>query len=155
MLCFTRIILVFTGVNFRKFLREKNDFHGYFLGVFQFFFTGTFFFSRPKLQNSTEIFTGDFSFHAQKTKHCIKRTFYRKSQKKPSRKRLSGFLSLILSIKNPKNIENELCFVGKNEHANFVTKVKISPLEHVYQGSPPNTIFKKSHKLENILCFLS
>ena len=55
----------FHGCNFRKFSRAKIDFHGYFLGLFQFFSRALSSFT-PKIPKN---FTGDFFFHAKK-KDC-------------------------------------------------------------------------------------
>ena len=52
--------------NFRKFSRAKINFHGYFLGLFQFFFTGTFFFHA---QNSKILHGWLFFFTPKKKKH--------------------------------------------------------------------------------------
>ena len=54
----------FHGRNFRKFPRAKINFHGYFLGLFQFFSRALFSFT-PKIP---KFFTGDFFISRKKKK---------------------------------------------------------------------------------------
>ena len=58
----------FHGCNFRKFSRAKIDFHGYFLGLFQFFSRALSSFT-PKIPKN---FTGDFFFFTPKKKNTAK-----------------------------------------------------------------------------------
>ena len=71
---FPRVFLLLTGRIFDFFHAHYFSFHGrnfrkfsrVLFGAFSVFFTGTFFLSRSKFQNSTKIFTGDFFFFTPK-----------------------------------------------------------------------------------------
>ena len=61
----------FHGRNFRKFSRAKINFHGYFLGAFSVFFTGTFFFHTQNSKFYSNLHGWLFFFTPKKKKHCV------------------------------------------------------------------------------------